>query len=102
MTDLDENVVFENVAGGEVNLRTEGLDAFKKQAETAKQYFRQRKQSIIKWEFNHTTVLVEIAYEAILNMDLPNGLKSGETLKLNGKSTFEFNKGKIIKITDES
>jgi hypothetical protein len=102
IANLDENVIFENISNGKVDLRTEGLDQFKKQAETAKGYFRQRKQTIEDWKFNDSSVSITINYEAILNIDLPNGLKSGDSLNLKGKSVFEFNEGKIVKITDES
>lgn len=100
--DLDENIVFKNLSNGEIDLKTEGLAAFKKQANTAKQYFKQRKQTIEKWIFNDKKISIHIDYEAILNIDLPNGLKKGDTLKLKGKSSFEFDQGKIISITDES
>lgn len=99
--DLNENVVFENISDGKVDLRTEGLNDFKKQAESAKKYFRQRKQTIENWEFNDLIVSINIDYEAVLNVDLPNGLKSGDTLKLKGKSKFEFKDDEIKKITDE-
>jgi hypothetical protein len=102
IADLDENVVFENITNGELDLRTEGLIEFKKQAESAKQYFRQRKQTIDNWEFDESSVSIDITYEAILNVDLPNGLKSGESLNLKGKSKFKFEEGRIVKITDES
>lgn len=102
ITHLDESVVFENISNGKVDLRTEGLSEFKKQAETAKQYFRERKQSIVTWEYNDSFVSIDIDYEAKLDVDLPNGMKSGDTLKLKGKSRFEFHEGKIVKITDES
>ncbi|MBJ6118714.1 nuclear transport factor 2 family protein [Pontibacter sp. BT310] len=102
IADLDENVVFENITNGELDLRTEGLIEFKKQAESAKQYFRQRKQIIDNWEFDNSSVSIEITYEAILNVDLPNGLKNGESLNLKGKSRFKFEEGRIVKITDES
>ncbi|WP_192346251.1 nuclear transport factor 2 family protein [Algoriphagus sp. Y33] len=100
--DLGENIVFENISNGKVNMRTEGLEAFKGQAETAKQYFRKRKQTVQNWQFNNSIVLVDIAYEATLDKDLPNGLKRGDTLELNGKSSFEFSGNAIIRITDES
>lgn len=100
--DLDENIVFKNLSNGEIDLKTEGLAAFKKQVNTAKQYFKQRKQTIEKWIFNDKKISIHIDYEAILNIDLPNGLKKGDTLKLKGKSSFEFDQGKIISITDES
>jgi len=102
IANLDENVVFENISNGKVDLRTEGLDQFKKQAETAKEYFRQRKQTIEDWKFSDSIVSIKINYQAILDIDLPNGLKSGDSLNLKGKSIFKFNEGKIVKITDES
>ena len=100
--DLDENVVFENVTNGKVDLRTEGIDEFKKQAESAKQYFQHRKQIIDSWEFNNSTVEIKINYNAILAIDFPNGLKKGDTLELNGISKFEFENDRIIKIKDKS
>lgn len=102
IANLDQHVVFENISNGKIDLRTQGLLEFKEQAENAKQYFRQRTQTIEKWEFNESIVTIDIMYEAVLSLDLPSGLKSGDTLKLNGKSIFEFNGEKIKKITDES
>ncbi|MEX0287992.1 MAG: nuclear transport factor 2 family protein [Flavobacteriaceae bacterium] len=100
--DLAEDVVFENISSNKVDLRTEGLQAFKKQAESALQYFTKRKQSIKDWEFSDSKVTIVIDYEAILAIDLPNGLKKGDTLKLEGASEFEFEKGKIKSIRDKS
>ena len=99
---LTENVVFENVSNGNVELRTEGLNEFKKQAESAKEYFKNRTQTIESWDFNDSIVVIEIDYKAILAIDLPNGLKTGDTLELKGKSEFEFENGKIKRITDKS
>lgn len=101
-TNLHEDVVFENLTHGKTDLRTEGLTAFLQQAEAAKAYFRQRKQTILNWHFDGSSVSIDIGYEATLDMDLPNGMKSGDVLKLSGKSTFEFRDLKIVKITDES
>ncbi|MBQ4821883.1 nuclear transport factor 2 family protein [Aquimarina sp. MMG016] len=100
--DLTENVVFENVSNGNVELRTEGIKEFIKQAESAKQYFTERKQTVQSWEFNNSKVIVGIDYKAILAVDLPNGMKTGDTLKLKGKSEFEFANEKIKSITDKS
>ena len=99
--DLDKNVVFENISNGEVDLRTVGLIEFKKQAESAKQYFKKRKQTVESWNFNDSKVLIEIDYKAVLAIDLPNGLKAGDTLELKGKSIFEFKDEKIQSITDK-
>lgn len=99
---MDENVVFENITNGEVDLRTEGLNDFKNQAESAKQFFKQRKQTIRSWEFNDSRVSIVIFCQAVLAIDLPNGLKSGDMLELEGISEFHFENGKIISLIDES
>jgi ketosteroid isomerase-like protein len=99
---LNDNIVFENISNEKVDLRTEGIKDFKKQAESAKQYFKQRKQTIESWEFNNRKVIIDIDYRAILAVDLPNGLKTGDTLELKGKSEFEFKDGKIVRIKDKS
>ncbi len=71
-------MVFENISNGKVDIKTEGINEFKKQAETAKQYFKQRTQKIESWEFNDNLVTIKIGYNAILNIDLPNGLMNVE------------------------
>lgn len=99
---LSEDVVFENISNGKVDVRTKGLIEFKKQAESAKQYFIKRKQTVESWKFEDSKVIIEIDYNAVLAIDLPNGLKIGDTLKLKGQSEFEFESGKIKSITDKS
>lgn len=100
--DLDENIIFENISNGQLNLRTYGLAAFRKQAEAARQYFQKREQRITSWLFEEHKVTIDIDYSAILSVDLPNGLKAGDALELKGKSVFEFEAGKITYIVDIS
>ena len=100
--DVDEQIVFENVSQGEVNLHVTGKEAFRKQAEAAKGYFSQRQQTITSWEFDTDIVTVEIDYEAVLAIDFPNGMKAGETLKMKGTSIFTFKGEKIQRIRDIS
>ncbi|MBN2062515.1 MAG: hypothetical protein JW882_19080 [Deltaproteobacteria bacterium] len=45
---------------------------------------------------------IDVAYEGVLASDMANGMKSGETLRLNGRSEFTFRDGKILRITDIS
>lgn len=99
---LDQNVVFENISNGKVDLRKEGIIAFEEQAESAKQYFKERKQTIESWNFNDQKVTIKIDYKATLAIDLPNGLKEGDTLELKGQSEFEFDDLKIKSIRDKS
>ncbi len=100
--DFDENVVFENIQKGEINMSLIGLKALSQQAEQAKSYFTTRTQTIISFRHLGDETEIEIDYRAILGMDFPNGLKSGDELKLKGKSIFKFLNNKVIKLTDIS
>jgi predicted RNase H-like nuclease len=102
LKNLHPELVFENVSGGQVTLSTKGLEAFKTQAESAVEYFSKREQRITEFSFHQDQVEVNIDYTAVLVKDLPIGLKKGDTLKMQGKSVFVFEGGKIFKITDES
>lgn len=102
LKDLDKNMVFRNVASGEVNLTTEGIAAFKAQAEEAKNIFSQREQKINDLKFGVNKVVAEISYNGIIAVDLPNGLKRGSKIELSGKSIFRFAGDKIVEIEDIS
>ena len=102
VANLSPDVVFENISNGAVNLRTEGVEAFRQQATAATAYFSERKQSVESWNFAENTIVIDVAYRGVLATDLPNGMKRGETLLLTGHSIFEFADGKIIRITDKS
>ncbi|MCC3154500.1 nuclear transport factor 2 family protein [Hymenobacter sp. BT770] len=99
---LHEAVVFRNIANGEVNLTTTGKEAFRQQAEQATQYFSQREQSITDWQVDGSRVKVAIDYTGVAAIAFPNGLQPGDTLRLQGKSVFGFQDGKIISIEDIS
>lgn len=102
VADLDDNIVFENLQNNEINLSLKGLTAFKEQAEIAKTYFAKRTQTVKSFRHFDNSTEIEIDYTAILAMDLPNGLKKGQELTLSGKSVFEFENNKVIKLTDIS
>jgi 3-deoxy-D-manno-octulosonic-acid transferase len=99
---LAADVKFENISNGEVNLSLTGIEAFKQQAQQAAGIFSSRTQTVTS--FNHTEDVteVDIAYHAILAIDLPNGMKKGGAVNLIGKSVFKFLGDKIVAITDIS
>ena len=102
IADFDETIVFENVQNGITTMSLQGLAAFRQQAEQAKSYFSSRNQVIISISHREAISEVVIQYSATLAMDFPNGLKKGQELTLTGKSIFEFDNRKIIKLTDVS
>jgi ketosteroid isomerase-like protein len=99
---LHEAVVFQNIAGGEVNLTTTGKESFRQQAEQATQYFSQREQRVTNWQVDGGRVEVAIDYTAVAAIEFPNGLKPGDPLHLLGKSVFQIENGQIISIQDVS
>lgn len=100
---LHPDITFRNLVNGEVTLELHGIEAFRKQAEEAKAYFREREQRITAIDASEADIIsVSIDYQGILAVDLPNGLKAGDEMRLSGKSVFRFREGKIIGIEDLS
>lgn len=102
MATLHPDIEFKNIANGELNASTLGKEAFYNLAEQSKNLFTSRKQTITNIETKENQTCIDIEFEAILAIDLPNGLKVGETLKLQGSSEFTFCDGKIINIIDKA
>ena len=100
LRDLDDEIYFENVYKGQVNLQTRGIAEFKTQAEKAKKLFKQREQKIIDIKFEDNTAQVRIDFTGILSDDPANGSQAGASLNMSGDSVFVFEDGKIIQITD--
>lgn len=99
---LHLEIVFKNVAGGEVNATATGIDEFREMAEQSKSLFASRLQVIASFDSSEDTARVGIKYKAVLAADLPNGMKAGDTLHLNGTSVFKFRDDKLYRITDYS
>lgn len=100
--DFSEAIVFENIQQGKQTMLLHGLDEFKIQAEAAKIYFTARQQSIKSFKHERDQSIIEIDYVGVLAIDLPNGMKKGEEIRLSGQSIFEFNDNTIIRLTDIS
>ncbi|MEM1239175.1 MAG: nuclear transport factor 2 family protein [Cyanobacteria bacterium P01_H01_bin.26] len=102
MASAHPKIEFENVSGGKVTASASGADEFRQMAEQATALFSSRRQRVTAFDATPEGASVDIAYEAILATDLPNGMKAGQSLKLNGRSEFEFKAGKIARIVDYS
>ena len=102
VTDLEETIIFENIQEGETNMVITGLEAFKEQAEKAATCFSERTQTISTIQHSKKTTEIEMEYNATLCIDLENGMKKGQQINLKGISIFEFQDGKIVRLTDKS
>ena len=99
---LSDDVKFENVQNDKVNASTNGKIEFRQLAEQSKTLFSERKQIIKSIENNPQITSVKISYHGILASDLPNGMKAGEQINLEGVSEFIFSNSKICSIRDIS
>jgi PBP1b-binding outer membrane lipoprotein LpoB len=102
ITYLHSEIEFKNISGGVENAYTKGIEEFKELANNSIKIFKERTQTITSYTESDDTVNVEINFRGILAMDLPNGLKSGEILVMNGKSKYVFEDNLIILLVDES
>lgn len=99
---LHKDILFKNFSNGELNTETRGTEEFREVAEKSSKIFSSRRQIITDFSAIGDKVEVQIDYEGRLVVDLPNGLKVGDTLQLKGKSVFEIKEGKISLIEDHS
>ncbi len=99
---LHDVIVFENVSNTQGITVTSGKADFDAIARQSLPLFRSRRQTIRSITLGERTAAVEIVYEAIPAIDLPTGLKAGETMQLRGVTVFAFSDGKIARISDYS
>jgi hypothetical protein len=99
---LHPGVRFKNISGGEVNAQTIGKEDFEILAKRSVTMFKEREQKVIAIKEMNDKVNIEIQYHAIAAVDLPNGLKAGDSINIKGNSEYIFKDGLIYSIVDES
>jgi len=99
---LHREIVFENYSQGERDIVVKGIPEFRGLAENSKGIFEKRRQEVLNINFTDYEAEVQVAFEGILKVDIPSGLKAGDTLKLQGKSLYRFKDGLIIFLADYS
>jgi hypothetical protein len=99
---LHPDIKFRNVSNGEMNAQTSGKSEFEALARESATLFKTRSQSIRSLHIREDKAIAEIKFIAVLAKDIPNGLKAGEKLELEGKSEFLFKDGLIWSVIDES
>jgi hypothetical protein len=100
--DFSDDIVFKNIQNEETSMVLTGIEEFKVQAESAKSYFKERKQKVVSFIHDGQNTEIEVEYFAVLAIDFPNGMKKGQEIKLTGRSIFEFKDDKIVALTDIS
>lgn len=97
---IHRDMVFKNIARGEVTIELNGKIAFKTQIEQAFGLFKKREMKIIEQIFDKDGVKNRIDFKGVLAVDIPDGPKKYDLIKLQYNTNFQFKEGKIISIED--
>ncbi len=99
---VTDDVLFENISNTGQSMRLEGKAAMANIAELSGNAFSYRRQRIIALIDAGDRAAAEIEFEGKAAVDLPNGVKAGETMRLRGATFFEIRAGLLSRIADYS
>jgi len=99
---VTDDVVFENISNSGQSMRLEGKEAMGQVAELSGNAFSYRRQRLVSLVSDGTRAAAEVEFEGKAAVDLPNGVRAGETVKLRGSSFFELRGGLLSRIADYS
>ena len=99
---LHPQVAFENITAGVTTVRTQGVEEFRRLAQSTLPLFARRRQTITGYHEQDGVAQVGIAFEGVFALDLPNGARAGQTIALNGRSEFRVHDGLLVHIADIS
>jgi hypothetical protein len=99
---LSPDIRFENYSEGLLTATANGIEEFRQLAESSKSLFSEREQRITAIRTGADSTIVDIAYRAVIAVDIPNGPPAGTVLDIYEQSEFSFTGGKISKIVDRS
>ena len=99
---VTEDVVFENISNASQSMRLEGREQMGEVARLSGNAFSYRRQRMINLIIGEGKASAEIEFEGKAAVDLPNGVRAGETVKIRGASFFEFRGRLLSRIADYS
>ena len=102
MATVHDDVVFQNISAGEVTAQADGAASLRQMAEQAKAIFASRCQRLLAFSDTDEGATIEVAFEGVLACDLPNGMRAGQEIRLEGRSEFAFKDQRLISIVDIS
>ncbi|MFN4024641.1 MAG: nuclear transport factor 2 family protein [Hyphomonas sp.] len=99
---VTDDVVFENISNTGQSMRLDGKEMMRQVAEVSGNAFSYRRQRLINLVTGAGKAAAEIEFEGRAAVDLPNGVKAGQTVKVRGASFFEFRGPLLCRIADYS
>jgi len=103
---LHEDLVFHNVAGGQLTHQAHGIAEFRAMALNTAVLFSQREQRVLSIQGtgaeDDRRLVLSIGFSGVLAQEFPGVGRPGETIDMTGESEFAFCEGKIARIVDRS
>lgn len=99
---VTEDVIFENISNAGQSMKLVGRAQMGEVAELSGNAFSYRRQRLINLVIGTGKAAAEIEFEGKAAVDLPNGVRAGETVKIRGASFFEFRGRLLSRIADYS
>ncbi|MDJ0921016.1 MAG: nuclear transport factor 2 family protein [Henriciella sp.] len=99
---VTEDVIFENISNAGQSMKLVGRAQMGEVAELSGNAFSYRRQRLINLVIGTGKAAAEIEFEGKAAVDLPNGVRAGETIKIRGASFFEFRGRLLSRIADYS
>ncbi|RDI98805.1 nuclear transport factor 2 family protein [Dyella solisilvae] len=99
---MHREVVFENYTAGVLSVRTQGADELRRLAENSRYLFSARRQLILVYQEADGTATAQILFDGTFAVDLPNGVRAGQSITMNGRSQFRQRDGLLAYIADYS
>ena len=100
---MHREVVFENYTKGVLSVRTQGVEELRHLAESSLHLFAARRQRITAFrEHGGDAATADILFDGTFAIDLPNGIRAGQSIALAGRSEYRVQSGLLIYIADFS
>jgi ketosteroid isomerase-like protein len=99
---VTDDVVFENISNTGQSMRLDGKAMMRQVADLSGNAFSYRRQRLVNVLTGAGKAAAEIEFEGKAAVDLPNGIRAGETVKIRGASFFEFRGNLLCRIADYS
>ncbi|MFC4763094.1 nuclear transport factor 2 family protein [Dyella koreensis] len=100
---MHREVVFENYTKGVLSVRTQGVEELSHLALSSLHLFASRRQIITSFrEHGDTAATADILFDGTFAIDLPNGVRAGQTISMTGRSEYRVTNGLLAYIADYS
>lgn len=99
---MHSEVIFENYTAGVLSVRTVGAHELRHLAESSRHLFSARHQTITRYSEADGTAHAHIHFQGTFAVDLPNGIRAGQSIALDGRSEYRERDGLLIYVADYS